>query len=45
MKGQKEVNEEVSKIQVRERGRQRVKKGVKMKRINGIKMRNKIMGS
>ena len=39
------MNEEVSKIQVRERGRQRVKKGVKMKRINGIKMRNKIMGS
>ena len=45
MKGWKKVNEEVSKIQVRERGRQRVKKGVKMKRINGIKMRNKIMGS
>ena len=45
MKGWKKVNEEVSKIQVRERGRQRVKKVVKMKRINGIKMRNKIMGS
>lgn len=29
MKGWKEVNEEVSKIQVRERGRQRVKKGEK----------------
>lgn len=36
------MNEEVSKIQVRERGRQRVKKGVKMKRINGIKMRKKV---
>lgn len=36
------MNEEVSKIQVREIGRQRVKKGVKMKRINGIKMRKKL---
>ena len=36
------MNEEVSKIQVRERGRQRVKKGVKMKRINEIKMRKKL---
>lgn len=42
MKGWKKVNEEVSKIQARERGRQRVKKGVKMKRINGIKMRKKL---
>lgn len=31
MKGWKKVNEEVSKIQVRERGRQRVKKGEKWK--------------
>lgn len=45
MKEQKEVNEEVSKIQVRERGRQRVKKRSKNEKDKWNQNEEKIMGS
>ena len=45
MKGWKKVNEEVSKIQARERGRQRVKKRSKHKKEKRNQNEEKIMGS